>query len=120
MAPQADRNTFISRETRLRYLPFAEIEAGMVIGRALNLSDRNILRLHLPAGHVLTDGNLRQLYANGAEFVCVAMPETRSPEQIAADTADSAGRTLRIFADADLSEPTMAALFDCVLSYRSK
>lgn len=120
MSPQDTRNPVISRNTRLCFLPFDEIEVGMVIGQAVNLSERNILRLHLPAGHVLTEGNLRQLYANGAEFVCIAMPETRSDEEIAIDAAASAGRTLRIFADADLSEPTMAALFDRVLSYRSK
>lgn len=110
----------ISRDKRLRYLPFDEIEVGMTIGQPVNITDRSILRLHLPAGHVLTEGNLRQLYANGAEFVCIALPETRSDEEIAADAAASAGRTLRIFEHADLSEPTMAALFDRVLGYRSK
>lgn len=120
MVQHDNRNASINRERRLRYLPFDEIEVGMVVGHPVNLSERNILRLHLPAGHVLTEGNLRQLYANGAEFVCIALPETRSDEEIAADAATSARRTLRIFQDADLGEPTMAALFDSVLGYRSK
>ena len=120
MKPHDNSNAIISRDKRLRYIPFDEIEVGMIVGLPVNLTERNILRLHLPAGHVLTEGNLRQLYANGAEFVCIALPETRSAEEIAADAAASAGRTLRIFEDADLGEPTMAALFDRVLGYRSK
>lgn len=115
-----NRNATFAREKRLRYLPFDEIEAGMVVGQPVNITDRNILRLHLPAGHLLTEGNLRQLYANGAEFICIALPETRSDEQIAGDAAAAARRTLRIFEDADISEPNMAALFDRVLGYRSK
>jgi hypothetical protein len=105
---------------RMHYLPFGEIEPGMTLGEALTLSERHVVRFSLPAGHELTEGNLRQLAAHRAEFVCVAQPDTRSDEEIAVDAAVAAERVMRIFEGADLSQPVLAALFDRVLAYRSK
>jgi hypothetical protein len=68
---------------------------------------------------MLTEDNLRQLAAHHAEFIFIAEPDTRSDEEIAVDAAKAASRVMDIFAGADLADPTMAALFDQVLAYRS-
>ena len=106
-------------KTRPRYIPLIEIEAGMVLGGPVNVVHHGMLRFSLPAGHALTDGNLNQLAAHHAEFILIAEPDSRPDEQVAADAAHAAQRVLDIFAGADLTDPTMAALFDQVLIYRS-
>lgn len=105
--------------TRTHYIPLLEAEAGMVLGAPVSVSTHGILRFSLPAGHTLTDDNLHQLAAHKAEFIFVAEPDTRSDEHVAVDAALAARRTMEIFAGADLTDPTMAALFDQVLGYRS-
>lgn len=92
----------------------------MVLGEPITLTEHNIVRFSLPAGHELTEGNLRNLAAHHAEFVCIARPDTRSAEQIAHDAAVAAARVMRIFEGADLSQPAMAALFERILLYRSR
>ena len=111
--------TLEGRRVRKHYLPFGDVEPGMVLGEPLMLTERGMLRLRLPAGHELTEGNLRQLRALHAEFVCVIKPDLRSDEEIAAEAASAAARVIEIFAGADLSNPALAALFDRVLAYRS-
>lgn len=105
---------------RLLYLPFNEIQPGMVLGEAVSLSNRNIMRFSLPAGHELSDDNVRQLAVHCAEFVCVALPDTRSDEELAHDAEMAAARVQRTFAGADLSQPALAALYQCVLAFRSR
>ncbi len=105
--------------TRTHYIPIIEVEAGQVLGAHVVISHHGIVRLKLPAGHTLTADNLRQLTAHQAEFIFVAQPDERSDEQVAVDAALAARRTMEIFAGADLTDPTLAALFDQVLSYRS-
>lgn len=105
--------------TRTHYIPIVEAEAGMQLGTPVKVVNRGILRFSLPAGHTLSRDNLHQLTAHQAEFIFVAAPDERSDEQIAVDAALAARRTMEIFAGADLTDPTMAALFDRVLSYRS-
>ncbi len=105
--------------TRTHYIPIVEVEAGQVLGAPVVISNRGIVRLKLPAGHTLTKDNLHQLTAHQAEFIFVAEPDERSDEQVAVDAALSARRTMEIFAGADLTDPTLAALFDQVLAYRS-
>jgi hypothetical protein len=105
--------------TRARTFPLIGTEPGMVLGTAVAVVNHRILRYTLPAEHKLTQDDLRQLRANGAEFVYVAEPETRSDEEIAEDVAQAARSVLDIFADADLSDPILAALFEQVLAYRS-
>lgn len=106
-------------KTRPRYLPLLDAEAGMVLGAPVNVVHHHVLRFSLPAGHRLTEENLHQLTAHHAEFIYVAEPDNRTDEQVAEDAAKSAHRVMEIFGGADLSEPTMAALFDQVLTYRS-
>lgn len=117
-----DHDSMISPTNRFRrqYLPFDEVKPGMVLGETIMLADRNIVRYHLPAGHELTEDNLCQLAAHQAEFVCIAVPDTRSDEQIAVDAAAAAARTMKIFEGADLTHYPVAALFDRVLAYRSR
>lgn len=109
-----------ARRMRQHYLPFDEVVPGMVLGEAITLADRHVVRFSLPAGHELTEGNLRNLAVHHAEFVCISVPDTRSDEEVAAEAAAAAARVMRIFEGADLSQPMMAALFDRVLAYRSK
>lgn len=105
--------------TRPRYLPLIEAEAGMVLGTPVHMTRQGQHRYSLPAGHMLTEDNLRQLATHHAEFIYIAEPDTRSDEEIAVDAAKAASRVMDIFSGADLADPTMAALFDQVLAYRS-
>jgi hypothetical protein len=106
--------------TRPRYLPIIEAEAGMVLGAPVRVVNHGVVRLSLPGGHTLTEDNLHQLAAHHAEFIFVAEPDTRSDEAVAVDAAQAAHRVMEIFSGADLSNPTMAALFDQIVNYRSK
>jgi hypothetical protein len=105
--------------TRPRYLPLIEAETGMVLGTPVHIARQGQHRYSLPAGHRLTEDNLRQLAAHHAEFIYIAEPDSRSDEEVAVDAANAAHRVLNIFSGADLADPTLAALFDQVLAYRS-
>ncbi len=105
--------------TRPRYLPVSEAKAGMVLGAPVRAAGRSSLRFSLPAGHVLTSDNLHQFRVHHAEFIFIAEPDPRPDEQVALDAALAAHRVMQIFSGADLTDPTMAALFDQVLGYRS-
>lgn len=104
----------------MRYLPINEAREGMVLGEAVTLTERSVLRLSFPAGHALTETSLRQLRLHHASSICVSEADPRSDEQVATDTATAAAEVMRIFSGADLSQPEMAALFDRILAYRSK
>lgn len=91
----------------------------MMLGAPVSVVSGGIRRFLLPADHKLTGDNLNQLAAHRIEFIFVLEPDSRSDEQVAVDAARSAHRVMKIFAGADLADPTMAALFDQVLMYRS-
>lgn len=123
------RNNFMSEQhstgsngqrIRMHYLPITEVAPGMVLGDAVFLAERKVLRFSLPAGHALTEDNLRQLIAHRAEFVCIAMPDQRTDAEVSLAAANSAGQVMKIFEGADLSRPAVAALFDRILAYRSR
>lgn len=105
--------------TRNRYLPISAVEAGMVLGAQVCTVERGNLSVSLPPGHALTEENLHQLTTRRAEFILVTEADPRSDEQVALDVAAAAGRVMQIFSGVDLSEPTMATLFEQVLAYRS-
>ena len=105
--------------TRPRYLSIVEAKVGMVLGAPVRVAHHGQLRFSLPAGHILTSDNLHQLTTHHAEFIFIAEPDTRSDEQVAIDAAGAAHRVMEIFQAADLGDPTMAALFDQILTYRS-
>jgi hypothetical protein len=106
---------------RIRHLviPMEQAQAGMVLGRPLEVVFRRVLGLTLPVGHTLTEENLHQLSVHHAEFICIDQADNRSDEQVAIDAAQAAHRVMALFEGADLSEPHMAAFFDQILAYRS-
>jgi len=104
---------------RLKYLPFDAVQPGMALGEPLVLAVKDIVRFTLPAGHTLTEDNLRQMAIHKAEFVGIAFPDGRTDEDVARDAAAAAARVLQIFEGADLSSPAMLALFDRILAFRS-
>lgn len=105
--------------TCLRYKPFFEVQAGMVLGESVSISDQGYLCISLPEGHALTQDNLRQLASHHAEYVVISEPDTRSEIQIAIDATETKRRVSEIFSCADLANPTIAALFEQVLAYKS-
>lgn len=105
--------------SRTQYISLLEAEEGMKLAATLNVVKHGQTRFSLPADHVLTTDNLRQMKAAGAEFLFISEPDNRSDEQVAVDTALVARRVMEIFSDADLTNPTTAALFDLVLAYRN-
>jgi hypothetical protein len=107
------------RKIRKRYLPFHEVGVGMVLAEPVRIADRHVVRFTLPAEHALTEVDLRQLAAHGTEYLCIALPDTRSEAAVAAETAAAAARVAEIFAGADLGKPAVGALYRRVLAYRS-
>ncbi len=73
----------------------------------------------LPAQHILTPDNLRQMRVHGVEYVVVIEPDTRSDEVVAQDVAQAARHLLQIFGGADLSDNCMARFFEQVWAYRT-
>lgn len=107
------------RRARLRCIPLYEAEANMVLGAPIYIARGGIRNLLLPAGHRLTGDNLNQLAARHIEFIFVLELDGRSDEQVAFDAAQAAHRLMKVFAGADLTDSTMAALFEQVYMYRS-
>jgi hypothetical protein len=105
--------------TRLSYIPISDAQEGMVLGAPLSVVYRGMLSLTFPDGHALTEENLHQLSAHFAEFMCIEQADERSDEQVAIDAAAAAHRVMEIFDGVDMSNPTMASLFDQVLVFRS-
>jgi hypothetical protein len=104
---------------RLRHLPLHELRPGMVLGHPIVLTERGIVVLNLPAGHVLNEASLAQLAARHAEYAAICEPETRSPEALAALRAREEARLALIFSNADLDHPDTRAFYEAVLAYRS-
>ena len=105
--------------TRHRYLPIVEAQAAMLLAAPASAVTGGSVGFSLPAGHRLTEENLHQLLAHSVEFIFVAEADTRSDEEVAQETARVAGRVLRIFEGADLSDANLAAFFDQILAYRN-
>jgi hypothetical protein len=106
--------------TRLRYIALEEAREGMELGAPINLASHGMLRVALPAGHALTEDNLRQLAIYGGEFITVVVEDRRSDEQVAIEAATAARRLMEIFSGADVTKSPMAELFDQILAYRSE
>lgn len=104
----------------LQYLPIEHVEVGMCIGEALVIADQGAVRFRLPAGHMLASSDIERLQRLHADYVCVTVPDLRSPEEVAAQSEVAARRVKHIFARADLAQPHIAALFERVLQYRSQ
>jgi hypothetical protein len=91
----------------------------MVLGDDANAVAGGAVCFRLPQDHVLTEENIHQLQAHKVEYIFVCAADTRSDAQVAEDAAAAAGRVLKVFAGADLTQACMAGLFDQVLAYRS-
>ncbi len=105
--------------TRTHFIPIVAAKEGMTLAAPVNVVSHGVLRFSLPSGYTLTEDNLHQLRVHHAEFIFVAEPDPRSDEQVAVDAAAAARRVMHIFSGADLTDPTVAALFDQILAYRS-
>lgn len=105
---------------RHHYIPVTEITPGMVLGETVQVVERGVLSMVLPTGHILSEDNLSQLKAHHAEFICIDKIDDRTDAQIAESTAENARRVMEIFRGSDLSDPTLVALFDQVLGFRSQ
>jgi hypothetical protein len=101
---------------RTHYIPAEVAVEGMTLTEGVKDKWRRTL---FPEGATLTQENIQQLLAHQVEFICVSYTETRPPELIAVEAAMAARKILDVFSGADLSNPTMAALFNQVLVYRS-
>jgi hypothetical protein len=102
--------------TRTHFLPIENANMGMVLAEAVKDAFQRTL---LPTGSVLTEENLQQLQSHLVEFIRVSVADERTDDEMAAETATATRSVMEIFADADLSQPTMAALLNQVLLYRS-
>ncbi len=102
--------------SRTLYLPIELANASMLLAEAVKDGYGRSL---LPKGIALSDENIQQLMAHGVEFVCISVAESRTPEQIAVDAAETARRVLSLFEHADFSDPVTAAFFNQILTYRS-
>ena len=105
-------------EIRLRYLPIADAQEGMILGAPLVVTENGVSNFSLPAGHALTETNLRQMSIRQAEFVCVQIPDERSEAERDAEWKASEARLRHIFRASNLEEPVVAKLYSAVLSYR--
>lgn len=105
-------------ETRLLYLPIADVQEDMVLGAPVVLAEQGVSNFTLPAGHPLTESNIHQMAVRHAEFVCVQQADQRTPEEREAEWAMNEMRLQHVFRSADLNDPTMARLYQAVLAFR--
>lgn len=106
-------------KTRLRYLPLSDVTEGMVLGSQLVLSEHGVSNFSLPAGHVLTESNLRQIALRHGDYACIAQPDARTDEEVAQDKQRVSERLDEIFQKADRSKAAVAGIYAAVLAYRS-
>lgn len=105
-------------EIRLRYLPIADVSEGMILGAPLVLSEHGISNFSLPAGHSLTETNLRQMAVRHAEFVCVQQNDERSDAEREAERKADELRLRHIFRASNFDNPVMSRLYEAVLAFR--
>lgn len=104
--------------TRRVCFPLHEAEEGMVLALPVVVAEHGVVTLRFPAGHELTESNLRQLAVHHAEFVCVEIEDARSEEQREQDWQAHEARLQHIFRNADLEQPATAALYAALLAFR--
>lgn len=104
--------------TRRLCFPLHEAEEGMILAVPAVIPEHGVVTLRLPAGHVLTESNLRQLAVRHAEFVCVEVEDARSPEEREEEWKAHEARLHHVFRHADLEQPMTSALFSALLAFR--
>ena len=105
--------------TRARYLPLFELEAGMVIGKPLDIVEHGIVTFSLAQGHVLTQQNLEQLAVHNAVYACIEQEDKRTEEDKRLLVEQQTGRLEKIFSSADLGQSATRTLYLALLAYRS-
>lgn len=105
---------------KLEYFPIEKAVPGMPLAEQIMISERGVVKLLLPVGHLLSEGDLTRLDRLRIDYVCVSTPDTRSDEEIKKQRAQALLQTRKIFESADLSQPHIMALFKRMLVYRSE
>jgi len=105
--------------TRSRYLPLFELQAGMVIGKPLDIVEQGIVTFSLPQGHVLTQQNLEQLAVHNAAYACIEQEDERTEEEKRLLVEQQSARLEKIFSSADLGQSATRTLYLALLAYRS-
>lgn len=90
----------------------------MVLGAPLVLAEHGVMTFRLPAGHALTEGNLRQLAVHHGEFVCIEEEDPRSEAERQSQWLQHETRLAHLFRRADLSNPALGALYQAVMRFR--
>ncbi len=103
---------------RRRHVTLAQACAGMVLHSPVSIFLHGERRCFFPVNHRLTEGNLKLLATHRIEFLVISEIETRSDEEIASEAIDASDRVKAIFFGADLTEPTVAALYAQVQTFR--
>lgn len=103
----------------LHYLPLSEVVEGMILGAPLTIAEHGVVNFFLPAGHELTESNIRQIALRHGEFLCILEDDPRSDEECVAARRATEQRLAQIFSLADRSRPAIAGLHAAVLAYRS-
>ena len=106
-------------KTRLRYIPLSEAREDMVLGAPLIIAEHGVTNFSLPAGHELTEQNIRQIALRHGEFLCIQEADSRSEAEYAEAVERSRARLDVIFSLVDRSRPAAAGLYKAVLAYRS-
>jgi len=104
--------------THLQFLPLEEADEGMVLGAPLVLTEHGVMTYRLPAGHRLTESNLRQLAVHHGEFVCVEVEDLRNEAERQNQWLQHEKRLAHLFRRADLSNLALAALYQAVTRFR--
>ena len=104
---------------RRHHIALHEAKVGMVLCAPISVVTHGVLRCSLPAGLVLTEDNIHQLTVHHAEFLFILEADPRTEAEISDDSAQAMQRVTEIFSAADLTNPTIAALYEQVLAYRA-
>lgn len=104
--------------TRRVCFPLHEVEPGMVLAVPAVIAEHGVVTLRFPAGHVLTESNLRQLAVRHADFVCVEVEDKRSMDEREQEWDALEARLQQIFSHADRQQAVIGNLFSALLAWR--
>lgn len=105
--------------TRIRFLAIDDVRPGMVLGAPAHAQDHGLLGLKFPAGLVLSQESIDQLWAHQAEFVEIEEPDPRSDDDLATEALQVEEDVAQLFGQLDLAHPTVAGLQRQLVDYRS-
>lgn len=105
--------------TRTRFLAIDDVTPGMVLAEPAMAMDHGFMGLKFPAGLVLTQESIDQLWAHQAEYVEIEEPDARTDDSRLAESESALQDLTARFSRLDLTEPVVAALFQQLVNYRS-